>query len=37
MHNTRNIGLWEEGEFGALCTPSKAKKQEQKYNVQNSM
>jgi hypothetical protein len=35
MHNTRNIGLWEEGEFGALCIPSKAKKQN--YNVQNSM
>jgi hypothetical protein len=37
MHNTRNIGLCEVGKFDALCAPSKAKKQEQIYNVQNSM
>jgi hypothetical protein len=37
MHNTTNISLWEEGELGVLCTPSRAKKQEQNYNVQNSM
>jgi hypothetical protein len=36
MHNTTNIGLREEGELGVMCSPSKAKKQEQNYNVQNS-
>jgi hypothetical protein len=37
MRNARNTDLWKETEFGALCTPSKAKKLEQNYDVQNAI